>query len=64
MYLEGRLLGHILELCRTRRKRLYSSRNKSQIAPNEKVFFHENVGFYLIIPLKVLISHGQNQPFG
>ena len=23
LYLEGRLLGHILELCRTRRKRLY-----------------------------------------
>ena len=46
LYLEGRFLGHILELCRPRRKRLY---NLQEINPRwlqmKKCFFMKNWGW-------------------
>ena len=45
LYLEGRFVGHILELCRTRRKRLYILQ---EINPRwlqmKKCFFRKNWG--------------------
>ena len=52
MYLEGRFWSYFRIMSNPSQKAIYSSRNKSQMAPNEKVSFHEKLGLRSKTPSK------------